>query len=114
MSGELFTRFGSESDLSPKHRVWNGNDDTDRNHHGLVPIGEQPFDICLNWKRSKSDEPKLIGYFRLNLENLCDAGFVDRKPANQVRLRFYHDTDNCIYVEIRPGSPRLLLAKLCC
>jgi hypothetical protein len=111
MDGELYTRFNSESDLDPKHRKWIGNDDTDRNHHGLVPIDEQPCDMALCWKNSKAGVAKLIGFYRLNLENLCGAGYVARKPGNQVRLRFYHDSDDCIYIEIKPGHPRLVIGK---
>src|SRR5437868_9241889 len=112
MSGELFTRFASQANLSPSARRWNGNDETDRNHHGLVPIADNPLEISLCWKTSSNATPKPIGFYRLYLSNLQAAGFVGPTKNGHVRLRFFHDMDDCIYIELlsKPRK-RLLIGK---
>ena len=110
----LFTRMASHTELSPKHRCWNGNDRTQRNHNGAVPLDENPFDIQLCWKASPRAPVHEVGCFRLNLSALLAAGYIrpDRK-VNHVRLRFFHHHDNGIYIEARPGGPCLLIGKVC-
>ena len=110
--GELFTRFASRTDLSPKARVWNGNDTSARNHHGLVPITQSPLDIALFWKTSATAVPRLIGFYSLNLSNLLAAGYVGPTKTGKVRLRFYHDLDDCIYIEpLSKPRKKLLIGK---
>ena len=112
MNGELFTCFLSEEDLGTRPRQWNGNDATDRNHHSLVPLDEHPFDIVLGWKRSGDSPSRPVGCFRLNLANLVEAGYVMKAKQGQVRLRFFHDTDGCVYIQAKPGGPGLLVGKV--
>jgi hypothetical protein len=112
MGGELFTRVLSEKDLSPEARHWNGNDATQRNHHGLVPFNESPLEIVLHWKSSKTAPPSVIGCYRLDLTNLQMAGYISAPRNGKVRLRFYHDHDDCIYIEpLAVPRRRLLIGK---
>jgi len=112
MNDELFTCFLSEAGLGARPRRWNGNDATDRNHHGLVPFAEQPFDLVLGWKRSGDSSFRSVGCFRLNLANLVKAGYIEAAKRGKVRLRFFHDIDGCVYVQAKPGGSRLLVGKV--
>jgi hypothetical protein len=107
MNEVLFSRMRSEAVLSSPRR-WNGNDRSDRNHNGAVPVAEDPLDIVLTWKESPSHQPRSVGAFRLHLQALLEAGYIrkDTRPAH-VRLRFFHDTDEVIYIETSAGKPRL-------
>jgi hypothetical protein len=109
----LFARMASPEDLSPGHRCWNGNDQSQHNHHSAVPMTEDPLDLVLNWKASATAPAHHVGCFRLNLAALLSAGYVrpDKKRAH-VRLRFFHAADDCIYIEAHPGGPRLLVGKV--
>jgi hypothetical protein len=112
-SESLFTLLKSPAELAPGHRHWNGNDRSLRNHNGAVPLAQDPLDIVLHWKASPSAPLRPVGCFRLKLSALLAAGYIrhDRK-AKQVRLRFFHDRDDGIYIEARPGGPRLLIGKV--
>jgi len=108
----LFARMASPKDLKPTHRRWNGNDRSQRNHNGAVPLSDDPLDIVLNWKASPAAPVHPVGCFRLNLADLLSAGYIrlDNKRGH-VRLRFFHDNDGCVYIEITHGRPRLLIGK---
>ena len=47
------------------------------------------------------------------MQALLEAGFIrkDTKPGH-VRLRFFHDTDDIIYIETSSGKPRLPVGKV--
>ena len=112
-TNNLFIKMASPADLSPGHRAWNGNDRTNRNYHNAVPLDEDPFDIALKWKASPSAPLRPVGCFRLNLAALLAEGFIRRdQMAGHVRLRFFHDLDDCIYIETWSGAPRLLIGKV--
>ena len=112
MAGELFSRFASEADLSPKARRWNGNDKSQRNHHGLIPYNQLPVDIVLQWKTAPSAPLRLIRFYRLYLANLVEAEFISAPRAGKVRLRFYHEFDDCIYIEpLYDRGRRLLIGR---
>jgi hypothetical protein len=94
MTDFLFARMASPTDLSASHRTWNGNDTSQRNHNGAVPLAEDPLDIVLNWKSSAKAIAKLVGCFRLNLPALLAAGYrgwrtfdqsEERTPASNLR-----------------------------
>lgn len=103
----------SEQDLSPSCRRWNGNDATDRNHHGLVKANEDPLDITLRWKASANAMPQIVGFYRLHLESLAADGFVPPPRAGKIRLRFYHAPDGCIYIQQNaPRAPALLVGRV--
>jgi hypothetical protein len=112
-SESFFTLLKSPAELAPGHRRWNGNDRSLRNHNAAVPLAQDPLDIVLHWKASPSAPLRAVGCFRLKLSALLAAGYIrhDRK-AKQARLRFFHDHDDGIYVEARPGGPRLLIGKV--
>jgi hypothetical protein len=110
---KYFIHFNTPADLSMKHRRWNGNDQTQRNHHGAVPLARDPFDLVLNWKSSPNASLKQVGCYRLNLAALLAAGFIrrDTKPRH-VRVRFYHDLDGSVYIEAQQDGPRLLVGHV--
>ena len=64
------------------------------------------MDVVLHWKKSLAATPRLIGYFRLHLDQLCEHGYVGRQEDGQFRLRFYHAPDDCVYVEPLSGPRR--------
>ena len=106
----LFLKFNTPSELASKHRRWNGNDDTNRNHHSDVSLNTKPFDLALSWKSSSSATPKIVGYYRFNLQALLNAGYIRRETRpHHVRLRIFHDHDGSFYIEARHGGPRLLI-----
>ena|SRR5882724_9811720 len=111
MNDGLFTRLHIERDLSSP-RKWIGNDDSQYHHHGLVPFDEAPFEIVLQWKSSKMASPKLVGCYRLNLRNLCIAGYVSEPRNGKVRLRFFHAPDDSIYIQrLGANAPMLVIGK---
>jgi len=109
----LYLRLKSVNDLAPRYRRWNGNDDTQRNHHEAVLLSVDPFDLSLNWKPSSNSTPHFVGYYRFSLEPLLASGYIrrDSKPG-YVRVRIFHDQDGSFYVEARRGGPRLLIGKV--
>ena len=108
----LFARMASPRDLRPAHRRWNGNDRSQRNHNGAVPLAEDPFDVVLNWKASPTAPVCPVGCFRLDLAQLLSAGYVRLdKRRGHIRLRFFHDDDGCVYIETAQGRPRLLIGR---
>jgi hypothetical protein len=111
---KLFDMMPTTAGLSGRHRRWNANDLTQRNHHAAVPLKESPFDVVLTWKASPDSPSKLVGNFRLYLQPLLDAGYIRREKTRNghVRVRFYHDHDNGVYIEVRKGAPRLLVGKI--
>lgn len=53
-----------------------------------------------------------MGCFRLKLAALLAAGYIRQdRIANHVRLRFFHDHDDGIYIEARQGGPRLAVVR---
>jgi len=75
-------------------------------------MSSSPFDIILHWKQSATATPKVVGFYSLNLLNLQAAGYIGPTKNGKVRLRFFHDADDCIYIEplSAPGK-RLLVGK---
>jgi hypothetical protein len=63
----------------------------------------------LNWKASPGAPVRLIGYYSLNLLNLQAAGYISATKTGHVRLRFFHDLDDCIYIQPSPGSEKRLI-----
>ena len=108
----FFTLLKSTANLAPGYRRWNGNDQTQRNHHGVVSLSDDPLDLALNWKSSPKAPPQFVGNFRLRLKALLAAGYVRRDTqVGHVRLRIFHDPDGSFYIETRTGGPRLLIGK---
>jgi hypothetical protein len=101
----------SPENLSPRARRWTGNDTTERNHHGLVPFGEDLLEIILRWKTSAKATPRPIGCYRLHLQNLQKAGYLPPAKNGHIRLRFYHGFDDCVYVEPLSQPHRLIIGR---
>jgi hypothetical protein len=57
--------------------VWNGRDDICGHYMGRVPITERVVTLTLNWKRSKSSHPELVGRFRLDMDQLVSRGYTN-------------------------------------
>ena len=95
-------------------RNWTGNDESDRNHHGIVPLIESPLRLRLSWRKSSMDSAYLIGVFDLDLQGLLRAGYIRPEPrsAKEVRLRFYHRLDNVIYIQVKKKEPALPIGRV--
>lgn len=95
-------------------RDWTGNDDSARNHHGVVTLNESPLKLRLSWKKSAKDSAKLVGVFEINLRELLKGGYVRSEPntENAIRLRFYHGSDDVIYVQVKRNEPSLPIGKI--
>ena len=109
----LFRRVSNE-EASNIRRDWTGNDESKRNHNGHVPLSESPLRLRLSWKKSPNDSARLVGIFDLDLKQLLRGGYIryDADSESEVRLRFYHDWDNLIYIEAKSNEPRLPLGRV--
>ena len=101
-------------EASDIRRDWTGNDDSERNHHGKVPLIESPLRLRLSWKKSSKDSARLIGVFDLDLRRLHQAGYIRLEPTseNEVRLRFYHGWDNVVYIQLNLKEPGLPIGRM--
>ncbi|MGA9530015.1 MAG: endonuclease NucS domain-containing protein [Terriglobales bacterium] len=102
----------SETDLSPGHLDWVGNDEKDRYvRHQPVRLSKSPLDIRLKWTSgAPQSQVHLIGCYRLNLRALLERGFVRLEGPDEpdlVRLLFAHHPDDGIYIRVRRETPRL-------
>ena len=111
MSRGAAVQFVASSDLSKPDRRWCGNDDSARNHHGVVPLSSSQVDLELSWKSSKTASAKLIGRMRLDLRALLAEGLVRREDSSSVRLRFFHDHDGKIYIQAKLNEARFLVGR---
>lgn len=88
---------------------WTGNDASQRRHTGLLNLSHSR-DFILQWKRSPSHQPKLVGVFRLQLERLISDGFC-KKEGHKARVTFHHDSDG--FIRLRCGSAGgIVIAKI--
>ncbi len=101
-------------EASDIRRDWTGNDESDRNHNGKVPLIESPLRLLLSWKKSSEDSARLIGIFDLDLRRLLKAGYIRLEPKseNEVRLRFYHGRDNVVYIQVNLKEPGLPIGRM--
>lgn len=106
----LVAVVASPDQLKRPHR-WTGNDVSNRHHHSSVRLSEIPFDLILRWKTDPEAIPRLIGCFRLHLPKLLAARYIRRDAAGHVRVRFYHDCNDDIFLEAKAGGPRLWVGK---
>jgi hypothetical protein len=98
-------------ELPPKHRRWNGNDRSNREHHAAIDFEKTVF-LSLNWKADTNAPTQFVGAFEINLEGLLKEGFVRiEETTGKVRLRFYHDADGIIYIQTKSGRPRLPVGR---
>lgn len=111
MSRGAAVQFVASSDRSKPDRRWCGNDDSARNHHGVIPLSSSPVDLELSWKASKNASAKVIGRMRLDLQALLAEGLVRREDSESVRVRFFHDDDGKIYIQTKLDESRFLVGR---
>jgi hypothetical protein len=95
-------------------RDWTGNDESARNHNGVVYLNESPLRLRLSWKKSPKDPVKLIGVFDLDLRKLLAEQYVRIEPRVQgaIRLRFCHSPGDVIYIQVNMQGPALPVGKV--
>lgn len=103
-----------DSAASGIRRDWTGNDKSARNHHGVVDLHESPLRLRLSWRRSPCDPAQLIGVFDLDLPGLLAGHYVRVEPGtrNGIRLRFYHGSDDVIYIQANRDGPGMPIGKV--
>ena len=96
------------------HREWTGNDESARNHNGRVLLKPNPLRLRLSWRKSSTERAQLIGVFDLDLQKLLAANYIRLEPGTQdkVRLRFYHGSDDVIYIQANMEGPGLPIATV--
>jgi hypothetical protein len=102
------------SEVSEIRRDWTGNDESDRNHNGKVPLIESPLRLRLSWKKGPKDSARLVGIFDLDLKQLLKAGYIRYEPKSEsgVRLRFYHGRDNVVYIQVNSKEQGLPIGRV--
>ena|SRR5579862_1712435 len=101
----LFMRLASDAE-APR---WNANDEiASRTWHNRIPRKDSPKDIALYWRTEEKAEPRYIGTYRLDLDELHKAGFVGTS-GNEFRLKFIHAENDCIYLQKDRRSKRLVV-----
>ena len=101
--------------VSDIQRDWTGNDESARNHNGVVYLKESPLRLRLSWKKSATDTAQFIGVFDLDLQQLLDAKYVRTEPNKDqgaIRLRFYHGPGDVIYIQTNLQGPALPVGKV--
>jgi len=95
-------------------RDWTGNDESERNHNGKVPLSESPLRLRLSWKKCPKDSARLVGIFDLDLKQLLRAGYIRYEPKSEdeVRLRFYHDWDNVVKIQVNSKEQGLPIGRV--
>lgn len=80
--------FLKSSDAASPDRRWCGNDESARQHHGVVALAESPLVLELSWRASRAAPKALVCRVRLHLPLLLREGLV--RP---VRLeRTFHES----------------------
>lgn len=99
-------------DQFPRHfRSWTGNDESGCHHHSAIPLRNSPLYLKLAWKRDSQSHTCFVGNFVLNLELLLASGLVRKESSGHVRLRFFHDIDDTIYIQTKCNEPRLAVGR---
>jgi hypothetical protein len=102
-------QFLKRTDASLPDRIWCGNDNSARQHHGVVALNESPLVLELSWRASKLAAAKYVCCVQLDLPRLVAAGLVRYENSERIRLRFYHDHDGNVYIQTKLGEPRYLV-----
>jgi hypothetical protein len=97
--------------LGASDRNWVGNDDSQRNQHGVVALSESPILLSLSWRESKDQPAKAVGTFRLHLDVLLANRLIRVEDERSVRVRFFHDDDGNIYLQSKLSEPRVLVGR---
>ena len=104
--------FLRSADSTAPDRRWCGNDDSARAHHGIVALAETPLVLELSWRASKAARKALVCRLRLDLARLLAERLVRAEDAKQVRLRFFHDHDGKVYIQVKQDAPRFLIGRV--
>jgi hypothetical protein len=88
-------------------RRWIGNDESKRNHNGVIPLADSPLTLALSWRAGKGKPAVVVAVMELDLERLLAEGFIRSEKRDSVRVRFYHDSDGHVYLQTRLGEPRI-------
>jgi hypothetical protein len=95
-------------------RVWTLRDDNNQHHHGVVSAAETPA-IRLLWRASSDSPARVVGTYRLHLNELLEAGHVRSDPVegsgDAVRIRFRHK-NNVIYLQVNEDMPALPVGQI--
>jgi hypothetical protein len=102
-----------ESEMREPISRWTGNDVSKRHHTGLLNPSPSR-DFVLRWKKSAADnDPELIGFFRLRLEQLVTAGWCKRE-GDKIRVTFYHDENGVVRLRVRRnGDGGIAIPRIC-
>jgi hypothetical protein len=107
------------AELLPKsapgvHREWTGNDENASSHHGRVLLNPNRLRLRLSWRKSSADRAQFIGLFDLDLQKLLAANYIRLEPGTQdkARLRFYHGSDDVIYIQANMEGPGLPIGMM--
>jgi hypothetical protein len=92
------------------HRAWNGRDDVSQHYMGRIPLTERSVSLVLTWKKDKDAKSCLVGGFLLEMEKLCDEGYVRAVPGFYI-LRFQRTGDR-IEIAVNRGSKAKILSLL--
>jgi len=93
-------------------RTWTGNDDSARNHHGVIPLAASPVILSLSWKASAGSPPRPVGTFRLDLHRLLADGLIRLEAPDSVRVRFVHEPEGSIYLQVNQQGPRVFVGEI--
>lgn len=79
-----------------------------------VPLNESPLRLRLSWKKGPKDSARLVGIFDLDLKQLLKAGYIRYEPKSEyeVRLRFYHDWDNVVKIQVNSKAKGLPIGRV--
>jgi hypothetical protein len=88
-------------------RRWIGNDESQRNHNGVIPLADSPLTLALSWRAGKGKPAVVVAVMELDLERLLAGGFIRSEAPDSVRVRFFHDSDGHVYLQTRNQAPRL-------
>lgn len=96
MCVELITEIQLENPISR----WTGNDVSGKWNTTLLKRTETR-DLVLHWRRSARHPPRLVGFFRLHVEDLIASGYCRAMTCHKVRINLFHDNDGGIRLRLR-------------
>lgn len=96
------------------HRELTGNDEKDSSHHVRVLLNPNLLRLRLSWRKSSAERVQFVGVFDLDLQKLLAANYIRLEPGTQdkARLRFYHGSDDVIYIQANMEGPGLPIATI--
>src|ERR1035437_1600465 len=83
-------------------RTWAGNDESARNHNGVVRLSESPLTLALSWRYGKGKPATIVGCFRLDLPQLLANGLVRAERRGEGWRRCFFHPHGKNYFPTRP------------